>query len=258
MFCQKCGEKLEDSQKFCHKCGESVTQEISLGEKSGEAEKSRKLSGAIVTTVFIVVFILVAVVVKYVVREGFSFLSLANKENQEQKVVDYFTNTNTNEWSVPSNYVFISGNQKFSINFPSEPQQEETAEVDKDFGQIKTITYSSSKDRTTYYVFVYEYSDPRMDDASEDFNVHNSLEGALNGMLNNTEDTNLISSKFTQLLNREALQYKIQVDNEVLAGILVFNGNRMYNITLDYFTDDNDLINAMDLSDFINSFRLNP
>lgn len=168
------------------------------------------------------------------------------------------TNTTNSNQSTPANYEFTSIDQKFSITFPDQPQQKEEVTFDEDIGQTKTITYSSSKNEMTYYVFIYEYSDPRIDDTLEDFNVSAGLEGALNGMLNNVEDTKLISSNFEQLLGKGALKYEIRIDSEILKGILLFNGNRLYNISLDYFTDNDTLSTDIKLSNFINSFKFNP
>jgi hypothetical protein len=138
MFCQKCGEKIEDTQNFCQKCGISNNKNIppiNMPKKS-EGKIRSKLTSAPAVIVYVITFILAATIVRYAIQEGTSYLSSNGATNANQ--------------SAPVGYEFTSADQKFSITFPDQPQREEEMESDEDFGQIKTITYSTSKTETNY------------------------------------------------------------------------------------------------------------
>ncbi|MSR85569.1 hypothetical protein EXS71_04020 [Candidatus Uhrbacteria bacterium] len=118
---------------------------------------------------------------------------------------------------------------------------------------MTTLTYLSADSGASYYVFVYKYADPRMDETGSEYDVAGGLEAMMNGMVNNSKNGRLISSRKTNLLNKDALQYEIEVGNERLDGVLLMNENRIYNIMVDYFSAASP---KPDFELFVNNFEL--
>ena len=134
-------------------------------------------------------------------------------------------------------FLFTSSEDGFQATFPSQPSREEETTDTGAVGMAKTATYSTEKGGVSYLLFVYTYLDERMNESNPDFNVVGALEGAINAMAN-SDGGKLLSSKKVTMDGRDAFVYQIQINSEVMQGLIVYKGNRMYNIAVGYQAKD--------------------
>lgn len=136
-----------------------------------------------------------------------------------------------------ADYSFSSSDYNFRVIFPKQPVRSEENENDNELGNIKTITYESRLADSVYYIYIFEYANPNIDENSPNFNVDAALEGALNGMVNTDSSGYILSQNKTVIGYNKGLRYKVKISDEILDGILVYKGKRLYNIVVDYRPD---------------------
>ncbi len=151
---------------------------------------------------------------------------------------------------------FTSVEDGFEIDFPAQPaRSEENQLINAKVGSVTSTNYSVSNDSDNYYVYVYKYSNPAVDESRKGFNVKGGLEGLLNAMLNVKElNLKLISSQFITFNGKQALQYEIENQNSRIDGIATMNGKLAFNIMLEQPISG---YKQTDTDKFISSFKFN-
>lgn len=201
----------------------------------------------------------VAGVIAFVILTPLFFLSsladLANENSYEQSSYSPAVSAPIVE-TVSENQVFhySSVSNNFSADFPAQPTRESESQYDNDLqSNIETVTYSSSSARGVfYYVIVYEYSSSLMSTSNPDFDIQGALEGGINGFVNASINTHIVSQRNTKIDGRNAISFVIQLDQDYFEGFVTYDQNSMYLVGVDH-TEANPASPA-EIYDFTTSF----
>lgn len=132
-------------------------------------------------------------------------------------------------------YSFVSTEDRFKLIFPHQPSREEESSEMDGVGTIKTTTYTSQKDGSSYLLVVHTFFGDVMSEDNPDFSAVGAMEGAMNEIAN-SEGAQLVSSKKITANGKDAYRYEIRIQDETLSGIIVYKGNRMYNVVVNYLS----------------------
>lgn len=245
MFCEKCGNELDNSGKFCPRCGSSVSQET-LPENKVKVETSvrkRKPIGTILVIVFALVFILIVGITDYISQESSYIPQESSGINQEQKATNSLATTTS--WEE-----FDSALGHFSAQFPRYPSYEsQDVDVEGLEEPLKAETYSGEQgDGTTYAISYTTYPSEVNISDTEDI-----LGGFVNGFVESINGE-LIDSEMVDFGNYKSAEYLVYEKNDDIffRGKNIIIGQTMYMLLVGYEAKN---LQAVEFNRFINSFK---
>lgn len=134
-----------------------------------------------------------------------------------------------------SGYHFVSVAEGFEMDFPNQPERDESEQkLDEEGVTIKTVNYRSVLDNNSYFVSFFQFTDPDVNERDPDYDVKAALDGGIHGMLNRLQGATLTSSTFTDFQGHQAMRYNVSLEDELIEGIMFMNGRYLYNVVIDY------------------------
>ena len=155
MYCNKCGNEVDEKSEFCSKCGTKIKQDNSINEKKTKIKKNNKINK---------ILLIILILLIHLILFGGATLHFLNSDTVTADVIYpiktsgmvRFTTEYTYECNIVYEYKGIEYHDTLTFNDDNLPKEIKNSSKDPNFFDVKLKGYVN-KNRPDNFIFDMEY-----------------------------------------------------------------------------------------------------